>query len=53
MLSYLQILEEGGEDPTGGNIVVFTDGEESEYPFVNAVADQVLQAVKHVIITIE
>ncbi|XP_076810328.1 calcium-activated chloride channel regulator 1-like [Clavelina lepadiformis] len=40
----LKILEEGGEDPTGGNIVVFTDGEESEYPFVNAVADQVLQA---------
>ncbi|CAK8682035.1 unnamed protein product [Clavelina lepadiformis] len=42
----LKILEEDGEDPTGGNIVVFTDGEESEYPFVNAVADQVLQAVE-------
>ncbi|CAK8682029.1 unnamed protein product [Clavelina lepadiformis] len=39
----LQILQENGQDPAGGNIVVFSDGEENENPFVKDVADQVLQ----------
>ncbi|XP_076808247.1 calcium-activated chloride channel regulator 3A-1-like [Clavelina lepadiformis] len=42
--SALEILEENGKNPVGGNIVVFTDGEENEKPYVKDVSDQVLQA---------
>ena len=41
----IQILERNGEDPAGGSIIVFTDGEENEAPSVISVTKDVLSKV--------
>lgn len=40
------MLEKNGGTAAGGNIIVFTDGEENEKPFVSTVSPTVIQKVK-------